>query len=604
MVPGLNLPSHDLIQFVLNFKRKITVVLLLMLLCCLWLPSQGFATKTTPTKRIDPTFPEYPIIQPNVQFWIDVFTKYSNTQGIMHHSLYPDIVYGVISLKPSTTKRNKRINKKRRKAAHKKYQQILTNLAIKNKNLTKEEKRVAALFGLKTSSSAFRRAAGSIRCQVGLKDQFKEGLLRAGPLLKEFKRIFQSYGLPLDLVYLPCVESSFNLKAYSKFGAAGIWQFTRSTGKRYMNIGYVVDERRDPYISTDAAARLLKRNYENIKEWPFAITAYNHGLSGMMRAKKSKGSYENVFKSYRSRSFKFASRNFYSEFLAARHVAKNHQKYFGPLKFKKPHIINSFKTKNFLSAPQLSGHLKISLRQIQDLNPSLRKPVFTGQKLIPKGFNLRLPLHISPGAIKNIPMALYKNAQKPSRFHIVKKGETAGKISRIHGVRLHDLIMANGLNRRATIYIGQTLRVPVKGEIIIARAPQVKKIKKKTAPKPSIKPLKKVGPKQEAIQAEKTKIPTIKPVLVAEKPPIEKPGKKNTESQKPEQKQESNLITAVVLIQPGTRLKGNPIPYLATTQKPDTNNEGPIPIIEVAQARPITDERVINPAILTENLKI
>jgi membrane-bound lytic murein transglycosylase D len=78
----------------------------------------------------------------------------------------------------------------------------------------------------------------------------------------------------VDLAYLPHVESSFNPKAYSKFGAAGMWQFTRSTGKQYMTVSYAVDERRDPILSSRAAARLLKRNFKKFQNWPMAITAY------------------------------------------------------------------------------------------------------------------------------------------------------------------------------------------------------------------------------------------------------------------------------------------------------------------------------------------
>nr|WP_299977043.1 lytic transglycosylase domain-containing protein [Desulfobacula sp.] len=268
---------------------------------------------------------------------------------------------------------------------------------------------------------------------------------------------------------MPCVESSYNFSAYSKFGAAGIWQFTHSTGRQYMKIGYVVDERRDPYISTDAAARLLKKNYAELKEWPLAITAYNHGRAGMMRAKKSKGSYEKIFKSYSSRSFKFASRNFYPEFMAARIVAKNPKKYFGNIVLKKPVTFQVLKTKGYLPVKELSNTLNISIRDIQTLNPSLRKPVFNAQKYIPKGFSLKLPKTLTIPNINKRLAALYQDRQKPSRFHRVQKGDTAGSIARLHSVKLQDLTFANGLNQRATIYIGQNLRIPVKNEIIIAR---------------------------------------------------------------------------------------------------------------------------------------
>ena len=91
-----------------------------------------------------------------------------------------------------------------------------------------------------------------------------EGVIRSGGYMAEMKHIFRSHNLPEDLAYLPHVESSFNTSAYSKFGAAGIWQFTRSTGKNYLNIDYVIDERRDPILSTKAAAKYLKSNFENL----------------------------------------------------------------------------------------------------------------------------------------------------------------------------------------------------------------------------------------------------------------------------------------------------------------------------------------------------
>jgi len=294
-----------------------------------------------------------------VTFWINIFTKYSKEQGIIHDINNLNIIYDIIKLDPSETRAASRNNKKKIKTAYKKYKAILLTLSQNKTGLTKEEKKIAALFKPGTSAKIYKNAAFNIRCQTGLKKQFKTGLVRSGSVIEEFKRIFRSHGLPTDLTYLPCVESSFNFKAYSKFGAAGIWQFTRSTGKQYMTVGYVVDERRDPYISTDAAARLLKRNYSTLRSWPMAITAYNHGLAGMRRAKKAKGSYEKIVKSYRSRSFKFASRNFYSEFLAARHVAKNSESYFGKIRYQKPYPFKSLKTKGYLSVDPISSHLNL-----------------------------------------------------------------------------------------------------------------------------------------------------------------------------------------------------------------------------------------------------
>ncbi|MBU8911128.1 MAG: transglycosylase SLT domain-containing protein [Desulfobacterales bacterium] len=479
-------PCRRLVNRNNRFLKKIMAPIFL----CIWLslamlsPLQASVNQSN--RVTDPDFPLYPSIKPNVEFWIDIFTKFSKSQGVIHDNRNLGIIYEVVTLDTSETAKGNRKNKRIKKAVIKKYKNILLNLSKGKKPLSKEEKRIVALFGSEAKPSSFKNSAFNIRCQTGLKKQFKDGLIRSGTMIDEFKRIFKSHGLPVDLIYLPCVESSYNFKAYSKFGAAGIWQFTRATGRQYMKIGYVVDERRDPYIATDAAARLLKKNYAELKEWPLAITAYNHGRAGMMRAKKANGSYEKIFKSYRSRSFKFASRNFYSEFLAARIVAKNPQKYFGNIKLKKTVTFQVVKTKGYLPVKELSNRLNISIRDIQVLNPALRKPVFNGQKYIPKGFRLRLPEALNRSDINKHLTALYQNLQKPSRFHRVQKGDTAGSIARLHSVNLHNLILANGLNRRATIYIGQNLRIPVKDEIILA-----KKELKATA-KPQKSPPKKI----------------------------------------------------------------------------------------------------------------
>ena len=103
---------------------------------------------------------------------------------------------------------------------------------------------------------------------------------------------FTKLGVPLDLAALPHVESSYNPAARSHLGASGIWQFTRSTGRRFMQIDHVLDERNDPFLATEAAAKLLSYNYSITGNWPMAITAYNHGLSGARRAMRQFGDTE------------------------------------------------------------------------------------------------------------------------------------------------------------------------------------------------------------------------------------------------------------------------------------------------------------------------
>ena len=443
-----------------KYPPGIIIAFLLIFWLAAALPAS--ATISQPARVAPEDFPVCDAIAPNVAFWTKIFTQYGRSHGVIHDVRRLERIYGVIDLNPDRTATAARENRRRRKAAFKKYKTALLALAGGRAPATKLENHVAGVLGPDAGPSDFRQAAFRLRCQTGIKDQFRAGLIRSGAVIDAFKRIFLSHGLPVDLVYLPCVESSFDFNAYSKFGAAGIWQFTRGTGKQFMEIGYVVDQRRDPYISADAAARLLKRNHAELKDWALAITAYNHGLAGMKRAKKAMGTYENIFLRYKSRSFKFASRNFYPEFLAARHVAKNYQQYFGKLHFAKPVNYTRFTTKGFLSARSFTRALNLDIEAFHTLNPSLRSPVLKDRKYIPGGFEIRLPAHIVRHDATQTAAGLYQDKQKPSLFHKVAKGDTAGAIARIHNVSLHDLILENGLNRQAVIYIGQNLRIPIK----------------------------------------------------------------------------------------------------------------------------------------------
>ncbi|MGD9041772.1 MAG: transglycosylase SLT domain-containing protein, partial [Desulfobacteraceae bacterium] len=448
-------------------------------------------------------FPSYPSIEPNVLFWIEAYSNYSTAEGIIHDSNNLSIIYEVIELWPPEKHGSRKVNRKRIRNAKKKYKRILSKLAKNPATQDAEARRIAGLFGSNAGPADFRRAMYNIRCQIGQRDRFVKGLIRSGAYIEQIKEIFRAEGLPEDLAYLPHVESSFNPKAYSKFGAAGIWQFTRSTGRRFMRIGYAMDERRDPLLSSKAAAKLLKQNYEKLGNWPMAITAYNHGLTGMLRAKRSKGSYEEIFKNYRRRRFKFASRNFYSEFLAAREVAKNYRRYFGLLQLDKPLDTREVLLEGYTTITDLSAHFQVDVETIQELNPALRPPVLKNQKYVPKGYALRLPADAVEGkqvASGEMLESLYRLHQKPSRFYRVKRGDTVGEIAQMHGLKVSELIIANNLDSRATIYINQNLRLPLPGE---------KLERKETTPQitPQLASANRAQPKEDAVLPPENRAP-------------------------------------------------------------------------------------------------
>lgn len=405
-------------------------------------------------------FPVYPAISANIIFWEKVYETYSVNTAIIHDQNELNRVYAILNLTDSNVPGARMRNSRLLKNEKKRYADLLIRLSKKNQPTTKQEKRVALLFGEKYSSKELQKAATNIRVQTGLKERFTEGVIRSGAYMKEIKRIFASHGLPQDLAYLPHVESSFNPAAFSKFGAAGMWQFTRSTGKDFLRIDYIIDERRDPLIAAEAAAKFLKRNYLALGSWPLALTAYNYGPSGMKRALEQEGSYEKIFSNYRKGHFKFASRNFYSEFLAAVRVAKKQERSHH-LRLAKPLATVSVKLPGYVDAANLCRYLNITPGTMHRYNPSLREPVFKGTKYIPADYVLQLPAQFkTSGLLSRAPSSLFRAEQKRSKFYQVRPGDTASVIARAHKISLNSLIKANNLNPQAFLRVGQNLRIP------------------------------------------------------------------------------------------------------------------------------------------------
>lgn len=414
-------------------------------------------------------FPAYQAIQPNIVFWENIYGKYSSRKGILHDRDNLAIIYNVVDLVNWDAPGSGRINRKLIKLARQRVKKVLTDLGHGKKPQTPEEKRIAALFP-KQRHTTFLKARERIRLQIGQKDRFRDGVVRSGQYSAKINAIFRSYGLPTDLAYLPHVESSFNPKAHSKAGASGLWQFTRGTGKKYLTINHYLDERRDPILSTHAAAKLLKENYQQLQSWPLAITAYNYGRSGMMRAQAEHKDYVNIFRYYRKGYFKFASRNFYSEFLAAKKIAKSLEN--DPTLIRdKPDAVKRIRMKGYVSSAKVRSFFRISRKDLARLNPALGKPVLDGTKLIPKDYLLYLPatkqVRLNINRFKD---SFYYSRQQPDTYHIVRKGDTVGKIAGRYKTTIKELSRLNDLNKHATIRVGQKLALPdTDGHILILK---------------------------------------------------------------------------------------------------------------------------------------
>lgn len=408
-------------------------------------------------------FPLFPAIKSNVQFWEKIYGKYSLKEAVIHDSEDLSKIYEVLPLFDQNLPGIHRLNEIAALQAKEKYRGILEKLA-KQAPATAEEKRIAALFPGKNCSQDMARAANNIRSQSGQKERFIAGVVTSGMYMKEIKKILRSHRLPEDLAYLAHVESSFNVRAYSKVGAAGMWQFTPSTGKRYLKIDYTVDERLDPIRSTHAAAQYLQNSYRSLNNWPLAITSYNYGLSGMMRATKELETYEKIFQNYNKGYFKFASKNFYSEFLAALKTAKILETN-GSVKLAPELSCRYLDLPGYVHINDISKHFGISAATVKELNPALMPPVINGEKRIPKGYSLRLPAgNNTDRLIASLSPTVFKNDQKSSRYHLVQKGETVSSIAKLHGVSIKSLMQANNIDKQARISIRQNLRIPGKAQ--------------------------------------------------------------------------------------------------------------------------------------------
>ena len=199
------------------------------------------------------TFPQPEELQPDVDFWVSIFTQYSTDEGVLHDNRNLAVVYDRLAM-PSTLSRRER--NRRVDARRKQLQTVLRSLASgKRSKLSNEEARVLALWPADVSNATLSAAVKRIRFQQGLSNRFKEGLERSGRWRDYVNEQFTLLGVPVDLAALPHVESSYNPEARSHVGASGIWQFTRSTGRRYMRVDHVVDERNDPFSATRAAGR-------------------------------------------------------------------------------------------------------------------------------------------------------------------------------------------------------------------------------------------------------------------------------------------------------------------------------------------------------------
>jgi len=416
-----------------------------------------------PALAADNPMPRPPELEHDVQFWVRVYSEIDTNSGFIHDDQNLAIVYETLHFAPNSLPHERQ---KTVEAARDHYAEILRRIAGVNGPLSAEDQHIRDMWGPEASPQRLLEATDHIRFQLGQSDRFREGLRRSGAWETHIAETLANMGLPAELAVLPHVESSFNPAAYSKVGAAGLWQFMRSTGRRYLHIDSSVDDRLDPFRSTQAAAQLLAYNYHLLGTWPLALTAYNHGAEGVRRAKETLGTDDivTILRNYKGRTFGFASRNFYVSFLAALEIDHNPEKYFGNIEPNRELKFQEVVMPAFVPLKALEHTLKIDQDRLEALNPSLLPAVWNGQRHVPKGYHLRLPMDGEKWTSEELsarlaPRELYASQLEPRRYR-VQHAESLAMIAARYNVTAQELAQLNGIAPSAKLHPGRSLVVP------------------------------------------------------------------------------------------------------------------------------------------------
>ncbi len=402
-----------------------------------FLPAQAMAqsnlTATSP-------FPVPAGLEPAIEFWKKIFTQYGLSELVYFDPLDMSKIYEVVEVGENSRS---------------------------NEYIEGERSRIAAANDVDMDR---------VKAQRGVRQRTADGLKRAGRYLAQMQQVFIDRGLPPELSFLPVVESSYDMSARSSVGAVGMWQFMPATGKSYMRVDRLIDERRDPMESTRGAAAYLDQAYGYLGSWPLAITSYNYGQAGMARAVAEIGSSNlvDLIERYNHPYWGFPPKQFYAEFLAAVEIGKNFQQYFPGVEQDAPRKIHErpLARNTPLSAAISSSGMNYA--EFFEWNPALSAQV----RVLPAGYRVKLPADRSAEPIVEVTQVNYQaptasprrvaSAQPQQRqapkaqviHHRVQRGETLIQIAQRYGASVHRILQANGLRRAHLLRAGITLRIP------------------------------------------------------------------------------------------------------------------------------------------------
>lgn len=298
------------------------------------------------------------------------------------------------------------------------------------------------------------------------------------------KKVLRDNRLPEDLFYIALIESGFSSQAYSHASAVGYWQFIRGTGKKYkLKINQLLDERRDPVLSTQAAAEYFKDLYVRFNSWYLAMAAYNVGEGRVERAIKKYKTNDFWALAKNRRALPAETDNYVPKFIAAKLIAKNPDKYgFEGLDYMPPIEYDHVTLSQPVNLRLMAEKMGINYEDFKDLNPKFKGEV------APLEENNSLGIRIPPGSYESALAAAnesyvdkveYVADQNEIQIYKIRKGDTLSTIARKYRTNIAYLRDINDFSRKKTLRIGQKIYVPDRTPLQVKRPQLVAKAKAK-----------------------------------------------------------------------------------------------------------------------------
>jgi len=290
-------------------------------------------------------------------------------------------------------------------------------------------------------------------------EKFAASLVRSGLYLAMVQKTFEEAGIPKDLAYMAHVESTFKPRAYSRAKAKGIFQFIPATGRRYgLHSDAWVDDRSDPEMSARAAAAYLKDLYSMFGDWYLALAAYNAGEGKVARGLASTKATD-FWALAKTTKLRPETKNYVPAILAATLIAKDPAQYGFDVVPAAPLAFDAVEVRGSYDLQVLARKSGISLEDLKDLNPELRKWRTPPDRTTV----LRVPVN-SEESLVAVLGQIPESARIESVEHEVRSGETLGKIAGRYRVSVASIQSANKLGRSTVIHPGHVLLIPTSSD--------------------------------------------------------------------------------------------------------------------------------------------